>query len=300
MSLKNFLLLNLLAALWGGSFLFMRVAAPVLGPSLLIELRVLLAGFFLLVYTYAIRQAPDFRKKWPRYILLGAINAGLPFTLIASSELHLSASVSSILNATTPLFAVIIARLWLKEKFTFKKIAGIFLGIAGVSVLVGGFHGGGSSLLILSVLFSLLAALCYGIGGVYAKSHFAGEPALTLGIGQQLGAALVLLPFSLPDSGHLQALASPVLLFSVLALAILCTSIGYLIYFYLIRQVGPTQTLSVTLLVSVYGVIWGALFLREHLSLSTFAGMLIILSSMVLITGIKITAPLNRIMRRAG
>ncbi|MFT8391855.1 MAG: DMT family transporter [Sporolactobacillus sp.] len=289
MNLKNFLVLNLLAALWGGSFLFMRLAASALSPVLLIELRVLIAGLALLFYAILIGKAPVFKGKRLHYLVLGTINAGLPFTLIAASEVHLTASVSSILNATTPLFTILVARFWIKERISIKKMAGVFLGIAGVAVLVGGFHSNGqASLLLLSAAFSLLAAISYGFGSVYTKVKFTDEQPLALTIGQQLGAALILIPFALPQTGHMKQLSDPLLLASVVALAILCTSVAYIFFFYLIHSVGPTRTTSVTLLVSVYGVLWGAIFLHEKLSLSTLAGMLVILSSMVLINGWKL------------
>jgi Predicted permease, DMT superfamily len=286
MRVKDFLILNLLGALWGGSFLFMRVGSPVLGPFLLIDLRVVIAGLILLIYAWAIHRMPDYRKKWKQYIILGAINAAIPFTLIAASELYLTASVSSILNATTPLFALIVARIWLGEALSLKKVTGIILGIAGVMVLVGWGHMSGSPMVLLSVFFSLLASFFYGIAGAYVKQHFAGESSLKLTIGQQLAAGIVLIPFSLPNAGRLPVMGAGIAA-AVLGLAILCTAFAYLLFFYLIRNVGPTKTLSVTLLVSMYGVLWGALFLSERLSFGTLAGLIIILSSITMITEVK-------------
>ncbi|MCO7175355.1 DMT family transporter [Sporolactobacillus kofuensis] len=286
MSMKHFMLLNLLGALWGGSFLFMRVASPVLGPVLLIALRVILAGLALLFYALTIRKIPNFKQKWKQYIFLGAMNAAIPFTLIAASELHLTASVSSILNATTPLFTLIVATVWMKEKLLLSKLVSIVVGIVGVAILAGWGHLGHSPMVLLSLIFSLLASLCYGISGVYAKKKFSKEPSLTLAIGQQLAAGLVLLPFSLPSINRFQMMTFPIAL-AVLSLALFSTSIAYLIYFSLIRSVGPTKTLSVTLLVPLYGVIWGLLFLGERMSLGTLAGLVVILSSTMMITELK-------------
>ncbi|MFT8872406.1 MAG: EamA family transporter [Sporolactobacillus sp.] len=286
MTIKDFLVLNILGALWGASFLFMRLASPVLGPFLLIDLRVLLAGVALLLSVLAARQIPDYRHTWRQYFLLGALNAAVPFTLIASSELHLSASVSSILNATTPLFTALVARVWLKETLSTKKIISLLLGIGGVVVLAGWGQLGTSPVIWLSILFSLLAAVSYGFGGVYAKRAFASEPFLTVTIGQQLAAGMLLLPFSLPSAGRLMRLSIGMSC-AVLALALICTAIAYILYFYLNRQVGPTKTSSVTLLVSVYGVIWGMLFLHEMASFGELFGMIIILSSVSLITEVK-------------
>src|SRR6266511_4101545 len=129
--------LIVLAALWGGSFLFIRVAAPVLGPIVLVELRVLIAGLALLIYVATTRRAIELRARWRQYLIIGALNSALPFVLISTAELRLIASFAAILNATSPLFGAIIAAVWLKDTLTARKIGGLILGIAGVATLVG-------------------------------------------------------------------------------------------------------------------------------------------------------------------
>ena len=137
MKTKDILMLFGLAALWGASFLFMRIGAPVLGPLVLIFFRVSIASAALLFYLMIRRQRPSIMQKWKQYLLLGLLNAAIPFTLISTAELHLSASFAAILNATTPLFTALVAWIWAKEALTLKKVVGLILGVIGVAVLVG-------------------------------------------------------------------------------------------------------------------------------------------------------------------
>ncbi|SHF12721.1 Threonine/homoserine efflux transporter RhtA [Seinonella peptonophila] len=285
MKLKELGALFLLASMWGASFLFIRVAAPAFGPFLLVDLRVLIAGLALLIYAFLIKQRPDFRTKWKEYLILGGLNAAIPFTFIAAATLHLTASMAAILNATTPLFGAIIARIWLKESLTFKKLIGIPLGLIGVVILVGWNTVPLTGTVFLSVLFSLLGAATYGLGGAYANRTFKQETPLTLSIGQQLAAGILLIPFLFTNAAP-GPFSSTVIL-NLLALAIICTAIGYLIYFYLIAHVGSTKTLTVTFLVPFFGVIWGAIFLHEAITWGTVLGLITILGSTFLITDVK-------------
>ncbi len=286
MKITEFSALLILGALWGASFLFMRIASPVLGPLVLIDVRVMIAGLFLLIYALLIRRLPNLKAKWKEYLLLGAFNAAIPFTLIATSTLHLTASIAAILNATTPVFTAIVARIWLKETLTLRKLIGIPIGMVGVVILVGWSSVSLTFTVIISICFSLLAALFYGIGGVYTKRVFVGEPPLTLATGQQLGAGLLLIPFSVTNLPH-QPVTFTVAI-AVISLAIFSTSIGYLLYFYLIHHVGPTKTLSVTFLVPLFGVIFGVLFLHEHISVGTIIGLITIFGSTMFMNDVKL------------
>ncbi len=286
---RDSLFLLLLAALWGGSFLFIRLASPVIGPVVLMDARVLIAGLALLVYAALLARMPDLWRRWRAYLLLGGLNAAAPFTLIAFAELHLPASLAAILNATTPLFGAVVAFFWLHDRMTAKKIVGILIGVIGVVVLVGWSPFPLTPLVLLSVGASLLAACFYGIGGVYSKVAFQKEPPLALAMGQQLGAGVVLLPFavaSLPAS-----FPSVPIVLAILALALFSTSLGYLIYFRLMTTVGPTSTLSVTFLVPVFGLLWGAIFLKEPLTIGWLIGLGIVLVGMGFVTNLRIPLP---------
>lgn len=278
--------LLLLGALWGASFIFIRVAVPVLGPFVLVDLRVLLAAAALVLCAVVGGRFPKLRSNWRRFLGLGFLNAAVPFTLIAASEINLTASLAAILNSTTPLFAAVVAAVWIREVLTPRRIGGLLLGIVGVAVVVGWTPVTLSPVVLLSIGASLAAALCYGFGGVYAKRSFSGQPPLGMAIGQQAAAGLLLLPpsvVSLPEE-----VPSPAVVISVLSLALLSTALAYLLYFRLISSVGPTNTLTVTFLVPVFGLLFGALFLAEPVGIGTLAGLVIILSSVALVTGIRL------------
>jgi drug/metabolite transporter (DMT)-like permease len=286
MKMKEIGALFLLAALWGASFLFMRISSPVIGPVLTIELRVLLAGIVLLLYAWLFKKATNMKQHWKEYLIIGALNAAIPFTFIATATLHLNASLAAILNSTTPLFTALASLFFLKEPLNAKKWFGIVFGTFGVFVLVGWSPVPFSIQTALSALLSILAALSYGCAGVYAKKAFTGVSSLSLAIGQQLGAAILLLPLAIV---HIPTKpVSSTVVYSVLGLAIFCTAIAYLFYFYLLANVGPTKTLSVTFLVPVFGVIWGMVFLHEKITIGMIVGLVIILSSIFLLSDVKI------------
>jgi drug/metabolite transporter (DMT)-like permease len=281
---KDFAGLMLLGALWGGSFLFIRVAVPALGPFVLVELRVGLAAAALLLYALVASRVPKIRYRWRSFLALGFLNAAVPFSLISAAEIHLTASLAAILNSTTVMFTAIVAAAWMGDALTARKVLGIILGIVGVTVLVGWDPIELNGVVLLSVAAMLGASLAYALGATYAKQAFSGIPPLGMAIGQQTAATALLLPVasvSLPA----QTPSSAVVL-CVLGLALLSTAVAYLIYFQLIENVGPTSTVTVTLLVPVFGLLFGVLLLDEPFGFGTLAGLGIILSSVVLITGI--------------
>jgi drug/metabolite transporter (DMT)-like permease len=274
-----------LGALWGGSFLFIRVAVPSLGPLLLMELRVGIASLALVLFAGAVDRRPKLRTRWRQFLLIGTLNAAIPFTLIAAAEIHLTASLAAILNSTTVMFAAVAAAVWSADPLTTRKVVGIVLGVLGVAVLVGWDPVELDGAVLLSVGAMLAASLSYGISAVYVKRTFVGVPPLGMAIGQLTGATVVLFPFaalSIPEQRPPAATA----IASVLALALLSTALAYLFYFRLITNVGPTSTVTVTLLVPVFGLLFGVLFLDEPVGPGTLAGLGIVLGSVVLVTGV--------------
>jgi drug/metabolite transporter (DMT)-like permease len=281
---RDFAGLIMLSVLWGGSFLFIRVAVPALGPFLLVELRVGLAAAALLLYALAAGSMPKIRGRWRSFLVLGFLNAAVPFSLISAAETHLTASLAAILNSTTVMFTAIVAAVWMGDALTARKAIGIVLGIVGVSVLVGWDPLPLNGIVLLAVAAMLLASLSYALGATYAKQSFSGIPPVGMALGQLGGAVALLLPLavvSLPERAP-----SIVVIFSMLGLAFLSTAVAYLIYFRLIENVGPTSTVTVTLLVPVFGLLFGVLLLEEPFGPGTLAGLGIILTSVVLITGI--------------
>ena len=280
---RDFAGLIMLSALWGGSFLFIRVAVPALGPFFLVELRVGLAAAALFLYALAAGSVPKIRGRWKSFLVLGFLNAAAPFSLISAAEIHLTASLAAILNSTTVMFTAIVAAVWMGDALTARKAIGIVLGIVGVSVLVGWDPPPLNGAVLFAVAAMLLASLSYALGATYAKRSFSGIPPLGMAIGQLSGAVVLLLPMavvSVPERAP-----STVVTFSMLGLAFLSTALAYLIYFRLIENVGPTSTLTVTLLVPVFGLLFGVLLLEEPFGPGTLAGLGIILTSVVLITG---------------
>jgi drug/metabolite transporter (DMT)-like permease len=279
--------LILLAALWGASYIFIRVAVPALGPFVLMGARVALASGALTLYAVILaRGMPKFRSRWKEFLIVGATNSAIPFTLIAAAEIELTASLAAILNSTTALFVAVVAAVWIGESLTVKKVAGLLLGFAGVVVLVGWDPVPLNGAVLLAVGAMLAASLSYAVGGVYVKRTFAGVSPLAMTIGQQGAAAAILLPLaaaSLPG----EAPPLPAAL-SALALALLCTAVAYLLYFRLIENVGPTKTLAVTFLIPVFGLLFGVVLLGEPVGLGTIVGFAIISYGVALVTEIRL------------
>jgi drug/metabolite transporter (DMT)-like permease len=278
-------MLLVLAALWGASYLFFRIAGPILGPLLLAAVRVVLAALTLLIYTFVVKQMPEFRKHWWAFLLLGLLNNAIPFTLISSAVNNLNASISAILNATTPLFTVIVTVFWLREKLTTRRIVGVVLGIAGVVVLMGLSPLPLTQRTVVAGLEALLASCSYAFAVVYARTRFKGVAPLHVAVGQLSGSSLILTPlsfFALPDS-----YPSVTVIVSVVALAVICTALAYLIYFRLIANAGATTASTVTFLVPFFSVLWGAVFLQEPLNVGMFVGLGVILLSVYLVLSSK-------------
>lgn len=285
MKLTDLLLLVLLAALWGGSYLFMRIAGPVLGVVPLMGIRVAVAGSALLLFAAATRQTPDFRPRWRQFLFLGLIGNAIPFVLIADSVLELNASLGAILNATTPMCTAVTAAIWLRDPFGPRKLTGTLLGIVGVSVLVGWSPIPITPRSLWAVAEAQLASISYGITAVYARTRFQTLPPLHTAVGQLCGASLLLLaPTAALWPGR--PLSWGVAL-SVLILALACSAVAYLIYFHLIRAAGPLRTATVTFLVPFFSLLWGGLFLEEPITPGILAGLGAILFSVWLVLEAK-------------
>lgn len=259
--------LLVLAALWGGSFAFMRVAVAALGPVWLAASRVALALVALYVLALVRRNVPPVRGRWRDYLIIGILNTALPFSLFSYAAQYVAASTASILNATSPFFATILAALWLGDRVAPAKIGGMALGLGGVALLVGWQPEPLVAEKLVAVCACLAGALCYGIASVYAKVRMTGLPSFAVALYSQLTAMIVLVP-ALP----LVALPGTITLLvaaNVLALAVASTAIGYLLYFKLITNIGPARALTVTFLIPLFGVLWGVLFLEEKVSANT-------------------------------
>lgn len=275
--------LTLLGAIWGASFIFIRIVVEPFGPIFMMLIRVALAGVILLGYANLSGAKLHIREHWRKFLILGALSSAIPFTLIGWAELTITGSMAAILNATTPLFATGVAAIWLGERLTIYKILGAVMGIVGVAFIVGGSPITLDTMFILATLASLGAALCYAIGGVYAKRAFVGVDNMTMSTGQLIGATAVLMPVSVVNIP--QEVPPTDAILALLALAVFATALAYRLYFYLIISAGPTKALTVTLIVPIFGVFWGAILLNEPISSGMLIGLGIILLSVGLVTG---------------
>lgn len=273
-----------LAALWGGSFLFMRVAAPSFGPVALIALRVAIASCFLVPILTLRGGMGALRTHWPHLLAVGVLNSAIPFCLFAYAELTLTAGFTSVLNAAAPLFAAIVAFTWLSERMSSLRVLGLAIGFIGVIVLVGGSSVIDAKQGGVAVAAALSATVLYGVASSYTKRFLTGVPPLAVATGSQLAAAIVLAPLAY----WLWPAQTPTgsVWLHVIALGIACTGVAYILFFRLVAHVGPTRAVSVTFLIPVFGVLWGILFLGEQLTLNMVIGCAVILLGTSLSTGV--------------
>jgi drug/metabolite transporter (DMT)-like permease len=282
---RDLIALFSLAALWGASFLFIRVAAPAFGAFPLATGRVLIAAVVLYAVIRATGMRTSLREHAGKLLVLGALNASIPFVLVAGAELHLSASMAAMLNATVPLWATLFGAVWLGERFTTKRSVGLVLGGIGVAGLVGWSPVTFTTPVIASIVAMLVASASYALAGIYIRKRMTSVSKPTLVLGQQLGAAAwLLLPAVLQAPGQqVSGRAAS----SLLALALLCTALAYPLYFHLIRSVGPTRTTTVTYLIPLFGTAWGAIFLHEPVTRGMLVGLTLILASVLLVNDVR-------------
>lgn len=284
MNTANMLRLVLLAAIWGSSFLFMRIAAPVLGPAVLIEYRVGFAAVFLAIVGVILKKRLDLRANWKHYLILGLLNSAFPFLLFAFAARTLSASVLSVLNATAPMWGALIGALWSRQAISGRSALGLILGTAGVALLVGFDQVTSRPGAGIAIAAALVAAVSYSVASAYAKTAKSVEP-FANAHGSMWAATLLVIPV-LP---FFPAPAEPTIgiMGAALALGVLCSGIAYILYFKLIQDVGPTSALTVTFLNPLFGILWGALFLGEVVGWHTILGAAIVITGTALVTGFR-------------
>jgi drug/metabolite transporter (DMT)-like permease len=284
--------LLLLAAIWGASFMFMRVGSPEFGPIFFATLRTGIAAIFLIICLVLFKETNALKGRWRDIFVVGALNTAIPFTLFSFATLTLTAGTASVLNATAPMFSAIVAYIWLKDKLSLSAMFGLVIGFFGVYLLVSDnlhfdIETTGKSLennALLPTLAAMLAALCYGISANYTKKNLSTIKPLALAAGSQIAATAMLLPLSLffiPET-----LPSANAIWSVLLIGVVCTGVAYILFFRLIAQLGPAKAISVTYLIPAFGILWGALFLGETISLMMLLGGGIILLGVALTTGV--------------
>jgi drug/metabolite transporter (DMT)-like permease len=272
-----------LAALWGGSFLFMRVAVPAFGPLALVLMRVAGASLLLVPLLAARGELGAMRKHWRPIAVVGLLNSALPFLCFAYAALSINAGLSAIFNSATPLFAAVVAWLWLGDRMTPMRVAGLAIGFAGVLWLgwdKADFRPGGSA---WAVFACLLATVSYGISPSIAKRHLGSVPPLAVAAGSQVAASIFV---AVPAFLAWPVVApSPNAWLMAALLALLGTGLAYILYFRLIAHAGPANAVAVTYLVPIFAVLWGDLFLGERLTLALALGCAVIFVGTALATG---------------
>ena len=273
-----------MAAVWGASFLFLRMATPDFGPVPLIAIRVGVSALFLLpVLLVRPVWRAEFRRNLGKLFLLGLINAAIPYPLFAYSTLFVTAGFASIINATAPLFAALVAGVWLRDRITIGGFLGLIVGFSGVVLLVGGLPDTAPDAL-LAICGSLFATLLYGVAASFVKRHLAGVNAWvtttgSFGFAAVLLAPLAVLKWPVENPSGRSWLA-------VLLLAVVCTAIPNIYYFRLVLRVGPGKAMSVAFLIPVFGILWGALVLGEQVTLGMLSGGGVILLGTALVVGV--------------
>jgi drug/metabolite transporter (DMT)-like permease len=284
---RDAIALLLLAALWGASFLFMRIAAPAFGAPGLAAVRVAGAAAMLLPLLGLRQGLGELRMHWRPIAVVGVTNSALPFLCFSQAAIGISAGLSSILNATAPLFAALIGALWWGQASSRATVAGLLLGLAGVAALVwdqaGPRAGVDATTALTSMALCLVASALYGFSGHFTRSRLAGVAPLAVAAGSQTAAAAVLVAPAL--SAWPQQTPPPAAWLAAAALAVLCTGAAYILYFRLIARVGAAHAIAVTYFVPVFAMLWAWLFLDERISPRMLAGCAIVFVGVGLATG---------------
>jgi drug/metabolite transporter (DMT)-like permease len=297
MNRTEWALLLLLALLWGGSFFFGKVALAAVPPLTLVVLRTGLAALALIAVLAATgRKLPSSLAAWRGFLVMGLLNNAIPFALINWGQTRIDSGLAAILNATTPLFTVILAHLVTSdEKLTRNRVAGVVLGFAGVVVMIGPAALGGAELGKLAVL---AAAASYACAGLYGRRLGKLAP-VTAACGMLVAATLIMLPLALVlDRPALPAGA--VIWEAVGALALFSTALAYIVYFRILATAGATNLLLVTFLIPVSALLLGGIVLGERPDATAFAGMALIFLGLVAVDGRLVVRTLSRLRERAG
>lgn len=283
MSAADLAKLVFLSAIWGGSFIFLRITAPEFGPLLTATLRTLLAGLALMAFARMTNVRMNWRANMKPYAIVGLFAGAIPFSCFSFAALHLPAAHSAVLNATAPLFGALFSTLWLAERLTLGKLAGLLLGVVGVAILVGAGALALNSATLAAVAACLLAAACYALSSIIVKKtgqsgsiHPIGMATGSLALGGLL--MLPTVPVSLPP------VMPSLLAFSCLtAMALLSSGLAQALFIPLIVKVGPTRAMCVSFLIPLFSMLWGVIFLHEALRWSTLIGGAVVLMAMGLV-----------------
>lgn len=282
MSKNDTIKLIFLSAIWGGSFIFMRILSPAIGPIVTADLRVLIAGFALLLYYRAQGIRMALGKDFKHFAFIGIMNAGVPFTLFSYAALYVPAGYSAIINSTSPVFSALISGLWLGLPLSMRHILGFISGILGVACVTHIGDGTLSSAGLMAVGACVVASATYGLTGAYIKKFGGKITSPELAAKSQIYAGVSLLPLAIyfwPQSTAF----TPKVLTALMGLAFLSSALAYVLYFPLLKRYGATKALTVTYLVPIFGILWSYLFLGEPLEFRLLFGAIFIFAGTALV-----------------
>jgi drug/metabolite transporter (DMT)-like permease len=301
MCARDWTLVIALSVLWGGSFLFVAVAVRDLPPLTIVALRLSLAALALHAALKVIGLSfPTGRRIWTAFFGMGLLNNAVPMTLIVWGQTHIASGLASILNATVPLFTVVIAHVLTQdERMTGRRLAGVLVGFAGVVVMIGSAALDSLGVNVAAQAAVLVAACSYALSSVYGRRFKAlGVAPLATAAGQITASSMILVPLALlVDRPWTLAFPSGATVTSILALALLSTAVAYLLFFRILASAGATNVALVTFLIPVSAILFGTLLLHERLEPRHFAGMTLIGAGLALIDGRILTRLAGRPVR---
>jgi len=283
----EWILLVTLSVLWGGSFFFSKVAVAAIPPLTLVLGRTGMAAFALILVLHALgHRFPRDARSWRAYATMGLLNNVLPFCLIVWGQTQIASGLAAILNATTPLFTVLLAHMLTRdEKLSGQKLTGVLIGLSGAVVMIGPELLGGIGRHGLAELAVVAAAVSYGFAGIFGRRFKRANPMVTAA-GQLSASTILMLPLAfLIDQPWLLTAPGLAIWGAWIGLALLATSLAYILYFRILASAGATNVLLVTFLIPVSAILLGAFFLGERLEARELAGMALIFAGLALIDG---------------
>jgi len=282
MEFKDWILLFALAAIWGSAFMFIKISAVDFGPILLVTLRLLIAGLVFMPLLLRHKYRLLFKSHLPGIFIIAIISNALPFTLFAFASLGATSNMLGILNGTTAFITTVIAYFWLNESISTKQVIGLGLGFIGILILVNPANG---STTILASICALIGSVCYAFNATYLQKYHSNSNKKVLIGWSMLFGGLMMMPiaaFNLPN-----ALPSINSFLALLWLAVVSTGIGYLVFVRLIDKIGAVKTATLTYLLPVFSIIWGAIFLEEQITLIIFGGFIFVMMGMYFANTVK-------------
>ncbi len=282
-TLRDYIELFILSAIWGSSFLFLRIASPEFGPIFLIEMRVASGLIVLLPICLLLGKIQELKENWKMIFILSLSNMTIPFCLFAYSALNMGAGILSIINATVPFFTAIIAFLVYQQRMTRYGLIGLMVGFMGVAVLV--FDPSESSGVTndLAIPSALFACVLYGVALNIVSHKLQGVSGISITTGALFFSTIVLIPFAVIERPEVMPQGS--VWFSVLALGVVCTGFGYILFYRLIARIGSQQAIMTTYLIPIFSILWGNLFLAESITLFMIFGGMLVLMGVGMTTG---------------